>query len=181
MNQPPSPVPSEQAPAASPAPGTYRLDPDRSTVRADCKAMLGMMTVHGTLRLLAGEVEVAADPASSTVRATIDAASFASGNAARDRDVVSASLLDAAAHPEITFAANQVRGDGSEWVVPGVVTAHGTSVPVEVRLHEARMEGGVARFRASALLDRTSFGVTKKKGMVGRSVRLAVEAVGVPG
>jgi polyisoprenoid-binding protein YceI len=35
-------------------------------------------------------------------------------------------------------------------------------------------------FRATARLDRTSFGVTKKKGMVGRTVDLVIEAVAQP-
>ena len=50
----------------------------------------------------------------------------------------------------------------------------------EVRLGGARLEAGGARFRATARLDRTSFGVTKKKGMVGRTVDLVIEAVCVP-
>ena len=66
-------------------------------------------------------------------------------------------------------------GDG--WVVPGSVTAHGTAVPDEVRLSDAREESGGVRFRATARLDRTTFGVTKKKGMVGRTVNLVIEAV----
>jgi polyisoprenoid-binding protein YceI len=41
-------------------------------------------------------------------------------------------------------------------------------------------EGGEARFRATARLDRTSFGVTKKKGMVGRTVDLVIDAVAEP-
>ena len=47
----------------------------------------------------------------------------------------------------------------------------------EVRLSDAREESGGARFRATARLDRTTFGVTKKKGMVGRTVDLVIEAV----
>jgi polyisoprenoid-binding protein YceI len=65
-------------------------------------------------------------------------------------------------------------------VLPGSVTAHGTAVPAEVRLTDAREGAGAARFRATARLDRTSFGVTKKKGMVGRTVDLVIEAVAQP-
>jgi hypothetical protein len=54
---------------------------------------------------------------------------------------------------------------------PGSVTAHGTAVPAEIRLD------GEARFLATARLDRISFGVTKKKGMVGRTVDVTIEAV----
>jgi polyisoprenoid-binding protein YceI len=169
-----------QPQSAAPAPGTYRIDPERSTVRADVKAMFGLFTVHGTFRLLSGEVTVAADPAQSSVQAAVDAASYASGNDTRDKDVTSATLLDAKEHPQITFDGTQVRADGTGWVVSGSVTAHGTSAPAELRVDEARMEGGAAHFKVTARLDRTSFGVTKKKGMVGSTVDVAIEAVGVP-
>jgi polyisoprenoid-binding protein YceI len=167
-------------PADAPPPGTYTLDPERTTIRADVKAMFGLLTVHGTFRLQAGQVTIAAEPGASSVQASIAAGSFASGNTTRDADVVSATLLDAKAYPEITFTGQGARRDGDGWLVPGSVTAHGTAVPAEIRLSDARQESGGARFRATARLDRTSFGVTKKKGMVGRTVDLVIEAVAQP-
>jgi polyisoprenoid-binding protein YceI len=172
--------------ADAPPPGTYTLDPEHTTIRADVKAMFGLMTVHGTFRLRAGQVSIAADPDASSVEATIEAGSFASGNTQRDADVTGANLLDAKNYPEITFTGQGARRDGDSWVVPGSVTAHGTAVPAEVRLSDARLQTGgagqpgQARFRATARLDRTSFGVTKKKGMVGRTVDLVIEAVAQP-
>jgi len=107
-------------PADAPPPGTYALDPERTTIRADVKAMFGLLTVHGTFRLRAGQVSIAADPGASSVRASIEAGSFASGNATRDADVLSPALLDARAYPEITFTGQGARRDGEGWVVPGV-------------------------------------------------------------
>jgi polyisoprenoid-binding protein YceI len=170
-------------PDTTPPPGIYVLDPERTTVRADVKAMFGLMTVHGTFRLRAGQVNIAADPGGCGVRASIEAGSYASGHSARDADVVSATLLDARAYPEITFTGRGARRDGDEWVVDGSVTAHGTAQPAELRLTGARMEAGeagLAHFRATARLDRTSFGITKKKGLVGRTVDLVIEAVARP-
>jgi len=167
-------------PTDAPPPGTYTLDPERTTIRADVKAMFGLLTVHGTFRLRSGQVLIAADPAASTVQASIEAASFASGNTTRDADVVSAALLDAKAYPEITFTGQGARRDGDGWVVPGSVTAHGTAVPAEVRLGDVRLEAGGVRFQVTARLDRTSFGVTKKKGTVGRTVDVVIEAVAQP-
>jgi polyisoprenoid-binding protein YceI len=167
-------------PADAPPPGTYTLDPERTTIRADVKAMFGLITVHGTFRLQAGQVSIAADPGSSGVQASIEAGSFASGNTTRDADVVSATLLDAKTYPEITFTGQGARRDGDSWVISGSVTAHGTAVPTEIQVSDARLEAADARFRATARLDRTSFGVTKKKGMVGRTVDLTIEAVAHP-
>jgi polyisoprenoid-binding protein YceI len=159
-------------PAGAPAPGTYTLDPERTTIRADVKAMFGLTTVHGTFRLQSGQVSIGADPGASSVQASIAAGSYASGHTKRHADVTSASLLDARAFPEITFSGQGARRDGDDWVVPGSVTAHGTAVPAEIRLSDVRQENGEARFWATARLDLTSFGVTKKKGMVGRPVDL---------
>ncbi len=167
-------------PADAPPPGSYTLDPERTTIRADVKAMFGLLTVHGTFRLRSGQVLIAADPAASTVQASIEAGSFASGNTTRDANVVSAALLDAKAYPEITFTGQGARRDGDGWVVPGSVTAHGTAVPAEVRLGDVRLEAGGVRFQVTVRLDRTSFGVTKKKGMVGRTVDVVIEAVAQP-
>jgi polyisoprenoid-binding protein YceI len=163
-----------------PQPGTYALDPDLTTIRADVKAMFGLLTVHGTFRLKDGQVTIADDPAASRVRVVIDAGSFASGNQTRDADVVSAGLLDAKAYPEISFDGSGARQDGPGWLVSGSVTAHGTTVPAELRVTQTGAEDGLVRFRAAARLDRTSFGVTKKKGMVGRMADVVIEAAARP-
>ena len=65
----------DSLPASVPAPGTYTLDPERTTVRVAVEALFGLMTVRGTFRLKAGEVTIATDPGASSVRASIDAGS----------------------------------------------------------------------------------------------------------
>jgi polyisoprenoid-binding protein YceI len=168
------------SPSATPPPGRYRLDPARTTIRADVPAMFGLMTVHGTFRLAAGEVHIAPDPGQSSVRLTIDARSFSSGLGMRDVDVMSAALLDSSAYPEIVFSGRGPRPDGAGWLLAGEVTAHGVTAPVEIRITLAAAGEGVARFRAVARLERTRFGITKKKGMVGTTVDLTVDAACVP-
>lgn len=177
MTEPASPT----ATAVTPAPGTYMLDPEQTTVRANTRAMFGLLKVKGTFQLMSGQVVIAADPAGSTATATIAAASFDSGAATRDGDVVSRALLDAQGFPEITFLGRGARPDGAGWVLAGTVTAHGTPVASEVRVTQAAVAGdGTVRFGATARLDRTSFGVTRKKGMVGRMVEVIIEAVARP-
>jgi polyisoprenoid-binding protein YceI len=176
MTQPASGI----QPSTVPPPGMYTLDPERTTIRADVKAMFGLMTVHGTFRLRDGAISIAAEPGGCRVRASVEAGSYDSGHGVRDADVVSARLLDAEAYPEISFTGLGARRDGGQWVVGGSVTAHGTAQPAEVRVTDARMEAGMARFRATARLDRGSFGITRKKGLVGRTVNLTIEAIAIP-
>jgi polyisoprenoid-binding protein YceI len=169
------PIPGASA-AAAPPPGRYRLDPALTSIRADVPVMFGLITVHGTFRLASGEVHIAEDPRQSSVRLTIDAGSFSSDLGMLDGDVLSAALLDSSAYPEIAFTGRGPRPDGVGWLLPGEVTAHGVTAPVEIRITLAGGGDGVARFRAVARLERTSFGITNKKGMVGTTVDLTVEA-----
>jgi len=76
--------------------GTYRLDPSKSRVRYSGKHMFGMGTVHATFTVEGGELRVCEPLATSSVIVTVDAASFSSNSARRDKDVRSASLLDVA-------------------------------------------------------------------------------------
>jgi polyisoprenoid-binding protein YceI len=169
--------PAPTSPAV--APGTYRLDPARSTIRADVPAMFGMLTVSGSFQLKSGEVTIAEDAARSSVRATLDASSFSSGNALRDREVLSPSLLDAAAYPEITFAGLGPRPHSAGWVVPGAITARGVTIPAELQMSDIRAGAGVIRFHAATTLDRMKFGATGRKGIVGQTIALSIDAVAV--
>lgn len=160
---------------------TYTLDPARTTIRCDARAMLGLLPVHGTFDLIEGEVTIDGDLARCAASARVAAGSFASGNTTRDGHVASAMLLDAKAYPEIAFGgsgASVARAGG--WTLPGSVTAHGTSRPAEVHVIEARLEDGAARFRATATLDRFAFGVTRMKVRVSRTVTLVIDATAVP-
>jgi hypothetical protein len=87
------------------------------------------------------------DPAACTARATIDASSYDSGNARRDRDVSSPALLDAGRFPDITFTAAGARAEHDSWIVDGSVSAHGATDTIQVRVSEARAEGDGAYFR----------------------------------
>jgi polyisoprenoid-binding protein YceI len=173
----PSPDTSSMSPVP---PGTYRLDPDRSTVRVAVKTFVGLLTVHGTFRLQSGQVTIAADPLASRAQAVIATKSFNSGNILRDHDVISGELLDAAAYPTITFTSSRIQQAGADWVVSGSVTARGTTSDAEMRVREVRMEGSAVRFRATTTVDRTRFGLTKRKGLVGQFVDIEIKAVAVP-
>jgi polyisoprenoid-binding protein YceI len=84
---------TDTTPAAAvqiPAAGIYQLDPAASTVTFATRHMFGLAPVKGTFRLVSGQITIADPVTSSTVSAVIDAASFATGNPQRDKDVKSA-------------------------------------------------------------------------------------------
>ena len=100
-----------------PAAGIYQLDPAASTVTFATRHMFGLAPVKGTFRLVSGQITIADPVTSSTVSAVIDAASFATGNPQRDKDVKSARFLHVRDHPQITFRSTELVRDGDAWGV----------------------------------------------------------------
>lgn len=169
------------ASAGLPRPGSYRVDPERSTVSYSGRHMFGLGTVHATFTISSGVLQVADPVTASTVEVTVDASSFRSGKARRDKDVRSAMLLDAASYPEIGFVSESLRTDGDGWVADGNVTAHGNRVPVQVHIDRVALEGDGIRLHARAEhLDRFAFGITKGKGVAGRFLDLDLDVVADP-
>jgi hypothetical protein len=61
--------------------------------------------------------------------------------------------------------------------VAGTVTAHGHTVDVDVRIDRIAQEGTGIRLHGQAEhLDRTAFGITGSRGMVGRYLDLELDA-----
>jgi polyisoprenoid-binding protein YceI len=164
-----------------PAQGRYRIDPARSVVGYSGKHLFGLGTVHATFAIREGDLQVAETADASTASVTIDAASFASGNARRDRDVAAGGLLDVVRHPDIRFRSTGLRQADDGWHLAGTVTAHGQTVPVELTVDRVEPDGeGTVRLHARAEhLDRYAFGVTGSRGMVGRYLDLDLAVVAV--
>jgi len=159
-----------------PAAGTYRLDPAASSVTFTTRHMFGLGGVKGSFGLVSGEITISDPATSSTTSAVIDAASFATGSAARDKDVKSANFLHVQAHPQITFRSTELARDGDRWLLRGQITARGNTAPAELRVTEARTDEDGLLLRAAGRVDRYAHGITKKKGMAGRYLDLDITA-----
>ena len=161
-----------------PSPGTYRLDPGASSVHYTGRHLFGTGTVHATFTVTAGELQLAETVEASRVSVTVDAASFTSDRARRDADVRGRRLLDVEHHPDITFTCDRWRHEGTDWVASGAVTTHGRTVPVDLIVDRVVEEGaGLWVHGRAERLDRTTFGITGSRGMVGRYLDLEVDAV----
>ena len=168
------------APAELPSGGTYRMTPNARRCPTP-GATSSASSVHATFTISSGRLRVADPITASTVEVTVDASSFRSGKARRDKDVRSRMLLNAATYPEITFVSESLRQDGVGWMLTGTVTAHGTRVPVKVPIDRVATEGHSIRVHARAEhLDRYAFGVTKGKGMAGRFLDLDLDVAADP-
>lgn len=158
-----------------PATGEYRIDPARTTVAFGTRHMFGLAPVRGTFRLRGGHIRVTEPLGESAALATIDAASFHTGTAARDKQVTSATYLDAARHPDIVFASTGLRRDGDGWVLDGTLTVRGVPRPVPLQVSELSTVGSVLRVRATARVDRREFGITAGRGITGRRLTLNLD------
>ncbi len=141
--------------------GTYRIDPTRSRISFVVRTRLGLFPVRGTFEVRSGEVSVAERPTSSTVHAVVDAASFSSGIARRDRDVRSRRFLDVATVPDIVFT-GKASGDGT--TVVGELVRGEHRVPVTLQITGAEsVQDAAGGYRVSAVsrVDRAALGVAQ--------------------
>jgi polyisoprenoid-binding protein YceI len=166
----------DSATVQTPAAGTYRLDPQASSIDFATKHMFGLGKVTGTFRLISGEITIADPVTSSTASAVIDASSFQTGNGARDKDVKSANFLHAGEHPQITFTSTDLARDGDRWLLRGKITVRGTSTPAELVVTEARTGADDIFVKATTRIDRYAHGLTKKKGLADRYLDLTITA-----
>jgi polyisoprenoid-binding protein YceI len=163
-----------------PPAGTYKVDAAASSVTFATRHMFGLGAVTGSFKLLSGEITIADPVTSSTATAVIDAASFATGSAARDKDVKSANFLHVQDHPEITFRSTELEESGEGWVLRGQITARGHAARADVTLSEVRTDTNGLTIRATCRVDRYAHGITKKKGMAGRYLDLEITARAMP-
>ena len=157
-----------------PAAGTYRLDPAASSITFATRHMFGLGGVHGSFRLISGEITIADPVTSSTASAVVDATSFHTGGAARDADVKSATFLHVEEHPQITFTSTSLAQDGDRWLLRGQITVRGRSTPAELEITEAGSAEDAVLVTATTRIDRYAHGLTKKKGLAGRYLDLEI-------
>ena len=152
-------------------PGTYTIDPVRSSVRFTGAHVFGLKPVDGIMTIRSGTVMVAAEPRRSTVSAEIEAASWKTDDARRDRDVKGKRFLDAAHHPVIGFRSTGIAQGADGWQVIGELSVRGGSCEVMLHLTDA----GPDRFTASARVDRVAAGVASGRAIIGRYVDVTLE------
>ncbi|MGA8992940.1 MAG: YceI family protein [Nocardioidaceae bacterium] len=97
------------------------------------------------------------------------------------KDVRSPGLLDVETHPHITFASDTLQEMPDGWLVTGIATDHGPTIPVDVRVDRVTHEGAGLRVHGrNEHLDRTALGITGSRGMVGRYLDVEVDAFATP-
>ncbi|PPK66626.1 YceI family protein [Actinokineospora auranticolor] len=156
-------------------PGTYAIDPARSTVRFDTRHVFGLLPVTGGFPIAAGTITVAAEPGASTATARITAAGFTTGNPTRDAKVRSSTYLDAPRHPEIVFTGTAFEQTATGGTLRGDLTVKEVTKPVTLAVESVAVDGADLTTRATTTIDRYDFGITAAPGMTGRILRLTLD------
>ncbi|WP_324276397.1 YceI family protein [Blastococcus brunescens] len=169
--------------------GTWDIDASHSTVGFSVRHMM-VSKVRGYFREFSGEIITAADPAESTVVATVNMDSIDTRQEQRDAHIRSADFFDVGNHTEMTFRSTSVRTDGADWTVEGDLTIKGATLPVTLELElngfgPDAYGGTRAGFSAKTEISRKAYGVDIDMPMDGGgvvvgdkiSVELEIEAV----
>lgn len=119
--------------------GTWNVDASHSSVGFVARHLM-VTKVRGRFTSFSGSVTIAADPLQSTVQATVDLASVATGDEGRDGHLRSADFFDVEQFPTMTLVSTRLRPAGSDYLLDGDLTIKGITKPVTFVLEF----GGVA-------------------------------------
>jgi len=172
--------------AAHAQPVTYALDPAHTQVAFTIERF-GFNNVLGRFEDVSGEVVLdQANPANSSVRATIQVASVDSSNDTRDEHLRGERWLNTAAFPTIEFRSTSVRLIGENHAeVVGDLTMLGQTHPVTLDVRLNRMgplpnnQRQAAGFTATGTLQRSGWGSATAAQLIGNDVAIRIEALAV--
>ncbi|MBY0568517.1 MAG: YceI family protein [Hyphomonadaceae bacterium] len=170
--------------AAHAEPVTYALDPAHTQVAFSIDRF-GFNRVLGQFDTVEGQLILdEANPANSSVRATVQIASVSSGNATRDEHLRGARWFNAEQFATMSFESTSVRLiSDTRAEVTGNLTLLGQTHPLVLDVTLNRIADSpnnnrrTAGFSATGTLDRTQWGLATAAGMIGNNVTISIEAL----
>lgn len=166
---------------------TYEIDPAHTFVQFSVRHMM-VSNVRGEFTKVSGTIKFdSANPANSTVEATIDAKSINTRETQRDVHLKSADFLDVEKFPTLTFRSTKVVPGSGGGKVTGDLTIHGVThevtLDVEGPTQEMKDPYGKQRvgMSATAKLSRKDFGLVWNAAletggvMVGDEVKITID------
>ena len=177
-------TPADQAPAALRAQlengslaGNWALDPARSTVTLQSRAMWGLAAVKGVFGRIEGDGTVS--PAGDvTGRLSLATDTLDTGNKRRDAHLRSGDFFLTEKHPAITFTVDNLVPSDEGVTVSGTPTVRGTTRPITFPATVAQTADGEVALDATVHVDRSEFGLTwSQMGMASMKNTVTVHAV----
>ncbi|MBL9050106.1 MAG: YceI family protein [Tabrizicola sp.] len=166
---------------ASAAVVDYQLDPIASTVAFETD--FGPDLITGTIPLELADLSLDFDNvANCTVEVALDVTGAKASFPFAAQALKGPKVLDAKAHPRMTFASTSVRRAGDAADVTGNLTIRGVTRPVTLKAQLFRPQGSAAgdfshlTVKLTGRVNRSDFGATGWADMVGDEVRIIITA-----
>jgi polyisoprenoid-binding protein YceI len=136
----------------------------------------GLKTVHGTIAVTAGTLEVHPTGQPMRLSSTLDPSSIDTGNPRRDTDLRGTRFLNVDAHPRMEVVADQFEQTKNGWRVRAVLRVAGAETPlwIEGTLDEASADR--LALTGKARLDRLAAGIRAPRFLIGRWVDIMISA-----
>jgi polyisoprenoid-binding protein YceI len=173
-----------------PTPGTFSIDPTHTRVGFMARHLM-VSKVRGSFTDVTGEIVVGEDPTTSSVNATIQAASITTGVEQRDGHLRTSDFLEVEKFPTVEFRSTGVTNvDGNEFTLGGELTIKDVTKPVTLKVEfegATRSPYGkdVFGFTATTEIDREEWGITYNMAleaggvMISKNVKIEIEGEAV--
>jgi polyisoprenoid-binding protein YceI len=164
-------------------PQTWQIDPNHTAAQFSVKH-LGISTVRGVFEKTSGTVTFdPANPAKTSIDATIDASTVNTRVQMRDNDLRSPHFFEVQKYPTITFKSTHAEaGAAGTLKVTGDLTIHGVTKQVVLDVDASSPPitdpmGKGLRMGASATtkINRNDFGITTMPGVVGDDIEIVLD------
>lgn len=153
----------------------WAVSDSRTRVTFTVRGLIGQ--VHGSVSINWADVEVDEFGNPLSMRAELDLNSLSTGIARRDKDLRKPRFLDIDRQPVMSWHAERFRpADDGRWTAEGRLCVRGVRIPLPVTGTPEPAEDGAVRVRAAAVLDRTAVGISAPRILIGRTVRIDVDA-----
>ncbi|MGC8498516.1 MAG: YceI family protein [Acidimicrobiales bacterium] len=148
-----------------PAPGIYTVDAVHSSIGFVARHLVAAK-VRGNFTQFAGTITIGETLETTSVEATVEAASITTNNEMRDNHVRSADFLDLENHPQFTLKSTRlIAKGGNDFELVADLTIRGITKSVTFDLEYLGTNPGMAAgvtvvgFEATATVDRRDFDV----------------------
>lgn len=156
------------------AAGTWIVDFAHTRAAFTARHFFGQ-TVHGTITVTAGTIEVGKDGRPQRFHATLDPASIDTGHARRDADLRGKRFLAVDAYPLMEVVADRIAATTDGWYADAVLRGHGCEAPLRI---DATLDGAATAPRlqlsGSGRLDLRDVGIRVPGFLVRRFVDVSV-------
>ena len=158
------------------AAGIWTVDPAHT--RAEFAAgHLFRQTVHGTIAVTAGTIEVGPDGQPQRFHAALDPASIDTGHARRDGDLRGKRFLAVDAYPAMEIVAERIEATAGGWRADAMLRGRGCEAPLRI---DATLDGAATapclQVSGTARLDLRGVGIRVPGFLIRRFVDLSVSA-----